>query len=198
MKPTLRSFFSGGPASREGFGRGFQREELRQRGKRGRSAERMQKRASRRSPRKHRTHYGGGDHVFIALFRRWRASAAGRARPLGRAATGRHGGHRHSHSLPGSGRTDCRKCSCPSPRCCRDLCRLDQLFSLGFAFPVPEHPTAGVHGVAVSAGTIRRPPVQISPTRPRPPRRKRPYKEAPPRSAATDRATTRSRSRNRD
>ena len=47
MKPTLRSFFSGAPASRESFGRGLDRKELRDRGQRGRGADRFQERAAR-------------------------------------------------------------------------------------------------------------------------------------------------------
>ena len=67
MKPTLRSFFSIGPPCGEHFGRGLEREELRQRGERGRSAERLQERAARGVLRKHRAHHGGGDDAFVAL-----------------------------------------------------------------------------------------------------------------------------------
>jgi len=55
------------PALRERFGRGLQREELRQRRDGGRSAHRFQERAARGIFRKHRPHDGGSDHALVAL-----------------------------------------------------------------------------------------------------------------------------------
>src|SRR5258708_5917736 len=49
------------------FGRGPQREELRQRSDRSRSAHRFQERAARDVARKHRAHHGGGDYALVAL-----------------------------------------------------------------------------------------------------------------------------------
>ena len=67
MKPTLRSFFSMRAALREHFGRGLEREELRDRGERGRGADRFQECAARGVLRKHRPHHRGGDDAFVAL-----------------------------------------------------------------------------------------------------------------------------------
>ena len=67
MKPTLRSFFSIAPALREHLGRGLEREELRDRGERGRGADRFQERAARGVLRKHRAHHRRGDHALVAL-----------------------------------------------------------------------------------------------------------------------------------
>ena len=55
------------PALREHFGRGLEREELRQRGQRGRGADRLQECAPRGVLRKHRAHHRGGDHALVAL-----------------------------------------------------------------------------------------------------------------------------------
>ena len=67
MKPTLRSFFSIGPAAANSFGRGLEREELRDRGKRGRSAERLQEGAAAGVLRKHRAHHRGSDDALVTL-----------------------------------------------------------------------------------------------------------------------------------
>ena len=67
MKPTLRSFFSIAPALREHLGRGVEREELRDRGQRGRGADRFEERAPRGILGKHRAHHRGGDHALVAL-----------------------------------------------------------------------------------------------------------------------------------
>ena len=67
MKPTLRSFFSIGAALREHLGRGVEREELRDRGERGRGADRFQEGAARGVLRKHRPHHRGGDDALVAF-----------------------------------------------------------------------------------------------------------------------------------
>ena len=56
------------PAFGKGLGRGLQREELRQCGDGRRCPHRFQERAARGILRKHRPHYGGGDHALVALF----------------------------------------------------------------------------------------------------------------------------------
>ncbi len=90
MKPTLRSFFSGVPASREGFGRGLDREELRERGERGGGADRFQEGAARGVLRKHRAHHGGGDDALVALLlARGRRDRLAAQRPLGMLMLGR-------------------------------------------------------------------------------------------------------------
>jgi hypothetical protein len=65
MKPTLRSFFDGA-ALRKHLGRALEREELRQRRKRGRGADRLEERAARRILREHRAHHRRRDHALVA------------------------------------------------------------------------------------------------------------------------------------
>ena len=112
MKPTLRSFFSIGAALREHLGRGLEREELRERGERGRGADRLEEgaargvlretsRASRRRrprPRSACLSLSTGAHCSCGL-------RVGRARPGSRAARMRS----PSGSAGAWDRTDCRK-----------------------------------------------------------------------------------------
>ena len=56
------------PALREHFGRGLEREELRQRGKRGRGADRFQESTARGIRGNMARTDGGGDHALVALF----------------------------------------------------------------------------------------------------------------------------------
>ena len=84
MNPTLRFFFSIGAALRERLGGGREREDLGERGERGRGADRLEKRAPRRVLRKHRPHHGGGDDPAVALFSlsAWLSTAAHCELPL--------------------------------------------------------------------------------------------------------------------
>ena len=86
MKPTLRSFFSIGAALRENLGRGLEREELRDRGERGRGADRLAGMRGGGVVRKHRPHDCRGDDALIAFVlaldrRALQLPRAARARP---------------------------------------------------------------------------------------------------------------------
>ena len=66
----------------KGLGRGLEREELRDRGKRGRGADRFQERTPRGVLWKHRAHDGRGDHALVTLLPRFRpARSAAPASP---------------------------------------------------------------------------------------------------------------------
>src|SRR5882724_970608 len=66
-KADLEVFLLQRPAFGERLGRGLQREELRQRGSRGRSSHRFQECPARRILRKHRAHHRGRNDTLVAL-----------------------------------------------------------------------------------------------------------------------------------
>ncbi len=184
MKPTLRSFFSGAPVCGEHLGRGLDREELRQRGKRGRGADRFQEGAARHVLREHRAHHGGRDHALVALLFAFdrlaaqrprgmlmlggRASADRKRSPAGRVAIGIEGIVERGHAAPlcHTGRGE-RRCP-PRP------------------VKIPSAPGRALRRRAHDkhAGSMPPCPLRGQPS------------AGPARSAAPDRATTRSRSRN--
>ena len=184
MKPTLRSFFSGAPASREGFGRGLDRKELRDRGQRGRGADRFQEGAARGILGKHRAHHGGGDDALVAL-----VLALGRA-PARSAAPASH-----AHVRP---RSDAGRRRSPTRESSRSESKGSSKVDMLRPFVTPARRKS--HSAALRK-LIHRPAV----CRPGGEKHARfmplcllsGHRSAgPPRSAATDRATIRSRSRN--